>query len=67
MTCEVKLTSGKGSMSQRIADCLRPSNEKATSAETSVHGTGPTRVVSTIHHSGSQHGGPLGDGDMGDA
>jgi hypothetical protein len=58
-TGEIKLTSGKGSMSQRIADRLKPSNEKATAAETTVHGSGPTRVHTSLHHSGQQaaHGG----------
>jgi hypothetical protein len=62
---EVKLTSGKGSMSQRIADRLKPSNEKSTAAEHAAHGGGPTRTSSTIHHGGSQgsHGGG-NDGPM---
>ena len=68
MTDNVHLNPKHGSMSARIAARMKPSNEKATASETTVHGHGPQRVVSTIHHSGSNksHGGELGDGDMGD-
>jgi len=68
MAHDVKLTSGKGSMEKRIADRLRPSNEHGTADHRSVQGTGPTRVHTTIHHSGQNKphgGGPLGGGDLG--
>jgi hypothetical protein len=62
---EVKLTSGKGSMSERIANRLKPSNDHHTADHSASHGSGPTRTSSTIHHGGSQgsHGGG-NDGPM---
>ena len=51
------MQSGK-SDAQRIADRMKPSNDTST-ADTVVHrGDGPTRVVHSIHRSGSakQHG-----------
>ncbi len=66
MSNDVKLTSGKGTMEQRIANRLRPSNDHSTAAHAAVHGSGPTRTVTTVHHGGNvkAHGGvgPLGDG-----
>lgn len=62
MAHDVKLNPQHGSMEARIAKRLRPSNEKATAAHTAVTGSGPQRVIHTIHHGGSQaaHGaGPL--------
>jgi hypothetical protein len=56
--------SGK-SMEQRVADRLKPSCGDADVQVT--HGTGPTRTVTAIHHSGSakQHGaGHPGEGDI---
>ena len=54
MSHEVRLTSGKGSMEQRIAARLRPSNDHSTATHTASHGSGPTRTVTTVHHSGHQ-------------
>jgi hypothetical protein len=68
MSHDVKLTSGKGSMSQRIADRLKPSNDHRSADDHSSHGSGPTRTHTTIHQSGGQAshgGGPLGDGESG--
>jgi hypothetical protein len=58
MAHEVKLTSGKGSMEQRIADRLRPSNDMANADQIAQHGSGPTRAVTAIHHGGTakKHG-----------
>ena len=42
------------SMAQRVADRLKQSNDMATANTHSVHGTGPTRTHTTIHHSGFQ-------------
>ena len=56
--------SGK-SMEQRIADHLKPSCGDADVQVTK--GTGPTRTVTAIHHSGSakRHGeGNPGEGDI---
>lgn len=60
---ETKL-SGK-SMEQRISDRLKPSCGDADVQVTK--GTGPTRTVTAIHHSGhqAQHGGPnKGEGSI---
>lgn len=58
---ETKLT-GK-SMEQRIADRLKNSGEGANPDQCAVHGTGPTRTITKIHHSpGSKaRGGSEGD------
>jgi hypothetical protein len=48
------IQSGK-SDAQRVADRLKPSAGSPDTASTQVtHGTGPTRVVHTIHHGSSQ-------------
>lgn len=58
------------SQDQRIADRLKPSNDMATANVHSVHGTGPTRTHTTVHHSGNQAQGPghgpvnTGEGDI---
>ena len=44
---------------KRIADRMRPSNEHSSADHHTSHGTGPTRTVTTIHHSGSQTGGAM--------
>jgi hypothetical protein len=65
---EVKLTSGKGSMSDRIASRLKPSNDHRSADHHAEHGSGPTRTHTTIHQSGGQasHGGAgPGDGESG--
>jgi hypothetical protein len=51
------IQSGK-SNEQRIADRLKGSNDASTADTMVTHGKGPTRVVHSIHHSGSakQHG-----------
>jgi hypothetical protein len=53
---------GPKSDAQRIADRLKPSAGAPDTATTQVTtGTGPTRVVHTIHHGSSgpvDHGGP---------
>lgn len=52
---------------QRIADRLKPSAGNPPTASTQVtHGSGPTRVVSTIHHYGQQcqHGPGVGGHDI---
>ena len=53
---EIKL-SGK-SHEQRIADRLKGSNDTSTADTIVTHGKGPTRTVTSIHHSGGakQHG-----------
>jgi hypothetical protein len=62
MPDKVHLTTNKGSMSQRIADRLRPSNERTTATHSIQTGQGPTRTSHTVHHGGSQrqHGGMPG-------
>jgi hypothetical protein len=61
------IQSGK-SDAQRVADRLKPSAGSPDTASTQVtHGTGPTRVVHTIHHGSSQkqHGTPhSGEGNI---
>jgi hypothetical protein len=42
---------GPKSMAQRIADRLKPSNDLVNADIHAVHGTGPTRAHTTIHHS----------------
>jgi hypothetical protein len=60
MSQDPKLTSGKGSMEQRIANRLKPSN--APGADHTVHqGSGPTRTVTTVHH-GANHTKPQDEG-----
>jgi hypothetical protein len=62
---EVKLT-GK-SMEQRVADRLKNSGDTANADVSVVHGTGPTRTHTNIHHSGTakRHGaGNPGEGDI---
>jgi hypothetical protein len=58
---------GPKSDAQRIADRMKPSNDTST-ADTVVHrGGGPTRIIHSVHRSGSakQHG-PThsGEGDI---
>ena len=48
------IQSGK-SNEQRIADRLKGSNDTSTANTSVTHGTGPTRTVTTVHHSGYQH------------
>jgi hypothetical protein len=48
---ETKLTSGKGSMEQRIANRLRNSGCDSADVKTQT-GTGPTRVWHNIHQRG---------------
>ena len=50
---EVKLSNSK-SEAQRIADRLKPSCSPAAQSAQVTHGTGPTRAVTSIHHSGHQ-------------
>ena len=59
---EIKL-SGK-SHEQRIADRLKGSNDTSTANTLAKHGDGPTRTITSIHHSGSakQHG-PVHSGE----
>jgi hypothetical protein len=52
---EVKYRDGK-SEAQRIADRLKPSNDIAHAGTVTRHGDGPTRTITTVHHSGHQHG-----------
>jgi hypothetical protein len=49
---------GPKSDSERIADRLKGSNDRSTADTVVQHGTGPTRVVHSVHRSGSaqQHG-----------
>lgn len=52
---------------QRIADRLKGSNDTSTANTVAKHGTGPTRTVTTVHHSGhqNQHGpANYGDGNI---
>jgi hypothetical protein len=56
---------------QRIADRLKPSNDRSSATSMVTHGTGPTRTVSSTHFCGAQQGtysntegkqgGPLGN------
>jgi hypothetical protein len=48
------IQSGK-SDAQRIADRLKGSNDRSTADTVATHGTGPTRVVHSVHRSGHQH------------
>ena len=52
---EVKLhPSSKGSMEQRIRDKLKPSSSSNNVTHQVQLGSGPTRVVHTVHGSASQ-------------
>jgi hypothetical protein len=53
--------SGK-SMAQRIADRLKNSGDAAHADHHAVHGTGPERAHTNIHHSRNQQ---YGEGDPG--
>jgi hypothetical protein len=57
--------SGK-SMDQRVADRLKNSGDTAHADHSVVHGTGPTRAHTNIHHSPvQQYGGPnRGEGSI---
>jgi hypothetical protein len=57
--------SGK-SMEQRVADRLKNSGDTANAQHSVVHGTGPTRTYTNIHHSRvHEHGAPnKGEGDI---
>jgi hypothetical protein len=58
--------SGK-SMEQRVADRLKNSGDTANADHSVVHGTGPTRTHTNIHHGGTakQHGPDhKGEGDI---
>ena len=57
--------SGK-SMEQRVADRLKNSGDTANAQHSVVHGTGPTRTYTNIHHSRVHvHGVPnKGEGDI---
>jgi hypothetical protein len=50
---EVRLT-GKPD-AQRIADRLKGSNDTSTANTIAKHGEGPTRTITSVHHSGHQH------------
>jgi len=50
---ETKLNHPK-SQDQRIADRLKQSNDMGTANAHSVQGSGPTRVHTTVHHTGHQ-------------
>jgi len=49
---------------QRIADRLKGSNDSSTADTIAKHGEGPTRTITSVHHSGSakQHG-PADEGE----
>ena len=51
---EVKLSDLKPE-AQRIADRLKPSNDTSTANTFAKHGDGPTRTITTVHHSGHEH------------
>jgi len=51
---EVRLRDGRNE-AQRIADRLKGSNDTTTANTVAKHGDGPTRTVTTVHHSGHQH------------
>ena len=55
----VEVKQGPLSDAERIAKRLRPSNDHERADSRTTHGSGPTRTVTTIHHSGHQgrHGG----------
>jgi len=57
--------SGK-SMEQRVADRLKNSGDTANAQHSVVHGTGPTRTYTNIHHSRvHEHGKPSpGEGNI---
>jgi hypothetical protein len=49
---------------QRIADRLKGSNDTSTANTISKHGDGPTRTITSVHHSGHQHQhGPANEGE----
>jgi hypothetical protein len=51
---DVKHTSDKGSTEKRIADRLKPSNEKSPAQHHTVQGNSAQRVSTTVHGAGSQ-------------
>ena len=61
MACEVKLTGP--SMEQRIANRLKNSGDVKHADHSVVHGTGPTRAATNIHHSRNLQ---YGDGHPGE-
>jgi hypothetical protein len=63
----VEVRQSAKSDAQRIADRLKGSNDTSTADTVATHGTGPTRVVHSVHRSGTakQHGQPdPGVGDI---
>jgi hypothetical protein len=70
MSEHVKLTSGKGTMAQRIADRLKNSGAGSGAEQTIQTGNSPQRVYHNLHCSGQRgpmsneggaQGGPLGN------
>jgi hypothetical protein len=53
---EVKLTSGKGDMAQRVSDRLKSSGAGANPDVMVKTGNSPTRTITHIHHSASVGG-----------
>jgi hypothetical protein len=53
---EVKLTSGKGDMKQRLADRLKNSGGDLPSDVTTKHGDGARRTFHNLHFSASNAG-----------
>jgi hypothetical protein len=47
---QVKLTTDKGSMAQRVADRLKPSAGQGAGDVQVTHGSSPNRTITTIHH-----------------
>jgi hypothetical protein len=45
---------------QKVADRLKSSNDQSTADTIVRHGEGPTRTITSVHHSGSaqRHGSP---------
>jgi hypothetical protein len=58
------IQSGK-SNEQRIADRLKGSNDASSANSVVQHGTGPTRTITSIHHSRNQQHGPGAEGAPG--
>ena len=54
--------SGK-SMEQRVADRLKNSGDTANAQHSVVHGTGPTRTYTNIHHSRVHRHGEVNPGE----
>jgi hypothetical protein len=62
---DIKLTSDKGDMKQRVADRLKSSGEGASPDWMVKKGEGPNRTITHGHHSGSVGGTKINPKDKG--